>query len=137
MAAQKGLEMLLKVDSDGAGTYQTLAGLQSVTFTLDKETVEITSQDDTSRYRQLLAGAGVKSLRFTGNGVFKDAAADATVRSYWAADTIRNFQIIIPSFYSITCFCSVTNVEYSGQHNGEAQYSISLDSAGDPTFAAI
>jgi TP901-1 family phage major tail protein len=137
MAAQKGLEMLVKVDSDGAGTLQTLAGLQAVTFTFDKETVDITSQDDTSRYRQLFGGAGVKSMRMTGNGVFKDAAADATMRTYWAADTIRDFHIIIPSFYDVRCAMSVTNIEYTGQHNGEAQYSISLDSAGDPTFTAI
>jgi TP901-1 family phage major tail protein len=137
MAAQKGLEMLLKVDSDGAGTFQTLAGLQTVTFTLDKETVDITSQDNTTRFRQLLLGAGVKSLRFTGSGVFKDAAADATLRAYWANDNLRDFQVIIPSFYSITVSCIVVNIEYSGQHNGESQYSISLESGGDPTFVAL
>lgn len=137
MAAQKGLEMLVKADSDGAGTYQTLAGLRSASFKLDKETVDITSQDDTSRYRQLFAGAGIKSMSVSGSGVFKDAAADATMRSYWANDTIRNFQVIIPSFYSVTGLMVVASIEYAGEHNGEATWSFTLESAGDLTFAAL
>lgn len=137
MAAQLGLNMIIKLDSDGAGTYQTLAGIRSATFTLDKETVDITSQDDTSRYRQLLSGAGVKSMSIKGSGVFKDSASEATARTYWAADTIRNVQVIIPSFYSITGLMSITNIEYAGEHNGEATYSISIDSGGDLTFVAL
>lgn len=137
MAAQKGLDMLLKVDSDGAGTYQTIAGIRSVTLTLDKETVEITSQDDINRYRQLLAGAAVKSCSIRGQGVFKDTAADATARTYWAADTIRNWQIIIPSFYQITAPFSLTQIEYAGEHNGEVTHSISLESGGDLAFQAL
>lgn len=137
MAAQKGIEMLLKVDSDGAGTYQTLAGLRTTSMSLDGQMVDITSQDDTSRYRQQLAGAGVKSMSITGEGVFKDAAADATLRTYWAADTIRNFRITIPSFYDITGFMKITKIEYAGEHAGEVTYSVTLESAGDLTFAAL
>jgi TP901-1 family phage major tail protein len=137
MAAQKGLEMLIKVDSDGAGTMQTVAGLQAITFTFDKETVDITSQDDASRWRQLMSGAGVKSIRAVGRGVFKDSAADATLRSYLASDVIRNYQIIVPSFYQIQALFAIGPIEYSGEHNKEVQHSITLESAGDPTFTPI
>lgn len=137
MAAQRGIEMLLEVDSDGSLTYQTIAGIRTTSFSMNKETVDITSQDDTNRYRQLIANAGVKSIDVTGSGVFKDAAADATARTYWAADTIRNWRLTIPSFYRIVVQMSVTSIEYAGEHNGEVTYSISLNSAADPAFTAL
>lgn len=137
MAAQKGLEMLLKVDSDGAGTYQTLGGIQTNGLTLDKETVDITSQDEVDRYRKLIAGAGVKSMSISGSGVFKDDAAIETARSYYANDTLRNWRITIPSFYDITANFAVSRLEFSGAHNGEVTFSISLDSSGPIAWTPI
>lgn len=137
MAAQRGLEMLLKVDSDGTGTYVTMAGIRTASVTFDSQTVDITSQDDTSRWRQLLANAGVKSFAATGEGVFKDAAADAVVKNYIVNGTIRNWQIIIPSFQTITGPMQITSHETAGAHDGEVTYNLSLESAGDPTITAL
>jgi TP901-1 family phage major tail protein len=137
MAAQIGLNMLVKVDSDGAGTYLTIAGGQTLSMKLNREQVDITSQDDVSRYRQLIADAGVKSVDITIRGVFKDAAADATARNYWQNDIMRNWQMILPSFQQVTGPFQVSNIEYSGSHNGEVQYDFSLSSAGDLTWVAL
>ena len=37
MTAQKGKDLLLKVDSDGAGSFMTVAGLRARTFALRGE----------------------------------------------------------------------------------------------------
>jgi len=42
MAAQKGKDLLLKVDSDGLGSFTTVAGLRSRTLAFNAETVDIT-----------------------------------------------------------------------------------------------
>ena len=136
MAAQKGLEMLLKVDTTGAGAFATVGGGQTTGMTINNQSVEVTSQDDTSRFRQLLAGAGVRSLSFTLEGVFKVDAAIGTVNTYALADTIRDWQCIVPDFGTFEGNFQIASLEFSGEQDGEVRFSISLESGGDVTFAA-
>ncbi|MBL4757367.1 MAG: phage major tail protein, TP901-1 family, partial [Rhizobiales bacterium] len=39
MAAQKGKDLLLKVDSDGVGTFTTIAGLRARSISFNAESV--------------------------------------------------------------------------------------------------
>lgn len=138
MAAQIGLDMLLKVDSDGAGTYLTIGGAQVISCVLNRQTVDITSQDNVDRWRNLLGGAGVASVQIRANGVFKDNAADAQARTYFFGDNAnRNWQVIIPSFYSFTGPFVVSNLEYGMNHDGEVTYSYTIESAGTITPVAL
>lgn len=137
MAAQIGLNMLVKVDSDGAGTYLTMAGGRTVSVKMNRQTVDVTSQDDVDRYRQLIDDAGVRTVDVSFAGVFKDAAADLTTRQYWSGDTHRNWEITMPSFCTFTGPFAVTDIEYGGAHDGEVTMTVSLASAGTITIAAI
>ncbi len=60
MAAQKGKDLLLKIDSDGLGTFVTVAGLRSRTIAFNAETVDVTDQDSSGQWRELLVGAGIR-----------------------------------------------------------------------------
>jgi TP901-1 family phage major tail protein len=42
MTAQKGKDLLLKLDSDGAGSFSTVAGLRARTLAFDAATVDVT-----------------------------------------------------------------------------------------------
>ena len=66
MSAQKGKDLLLKVDSDGAGTFVTVAGLRSRSIAFNTETVDITHAESAGQWRELLAGAGVKHAKVSG-----------------------------------------------------------------------
>lgn len=138
MAAQKGSALLIKV-GDGASpeVFTTVAGLRTKTVTLNNETVDITNSDTTSKQRQLLAAAGIQSLSVSGDGVFTDATADATIRTNATAQSHNNYQITIPDFYTITGPFQITTLEYAGEHNAEATYSLALESAGDLTWATV
>jgi TP901-1 family phage major tail protein len=136
MAAQKGKDLLLKVDSDGAGTYTTVAGLRSRSIAFNAETVDITHAESAGRWRELLAGAGAKHARITGAGIFKDAASDATVRQYVFDGTIRNWQVIIPDFGTVQGPFQIASLEFSGRHDAEVAIELALESAGELTFAA-
>jgi TP901-1 family phage major tail protein len=137
MAAQKGKDLLLKVDSDGAGAFTTVAGLRSRAIAFNAESVDITHQESAGHWRELLGGAGVKSARITGAGIFKDQASDATLRSYVFNGTIRNWQIVIPDFGTVEGPFHIGSLEISGRHDGEVAFEIALESAGEITFAAI
>ena len=68
MAAQKGKDLLLKVDGTGTGTFTTIAGLRSRTLAFNAETVDITHAESSGQWRELLSGAGARSARITGAG---------------------------------------------------------------------
>ncbi len=137
MAAQKGKDLLLKVDSTGAGVFTTVAGLRSRTLAVNAESVDITHAESAGQWRELLAGAGVKTARLTGAGVFKDAASDATVRDYTFNGTIRSWQVVVPDFGIIEGPFQITSLEFNGRHDGEVAFELALESAGQLSFTAI
>lgn len=137
MAAQKGRDLLLKADSTGAGVFTTIGGLRARAIVFNAEAVDITSQDSAGPWRELLAGAGVRTARVSGAGIFKDSASDALLRSYIFDGTIRNWQITIPDFGTVQGLFQISSFELSGRHDGEVAFDITLESAGVLTFTAI
>jgi TP901-1 family phage major tail protein len=137
MAAQKGRDLLLKVDATGSGSYQTVAGLRASTLSFNAETVDATSQESVGAWRELLGGAGLKSAALKGQGIFKDALSDATVRGYFFNGTIVNWQAIIPDFGIVQGLFQISALEFAGRHDGEVTFDMSLESAGALTFTAI
>lgn len=136
MAAQKGKDLLLKVDTTGTGSFSTVAGLRSRSISFNAETVDITHAESAGEWRELLAGAGVKSARIAGAGIFKDAASDATIRAYVFDGTIREWQVVIPDFGTIEGLFQITSFELSGRHDAEIAFEITLESAGMISFTA-
>ena len=136
MATQKGKDLLLKVDSTGTGSFSTVAGLRSRSISFNAETVDVTHAESAGEWRELLAGAGVKSARIAGTGIFKDAASDATIRAYVFDGTIRDWQVVIPDFGTVEGPFQISSFELSGRHDGEVAFEITLESAGGLTFTA-
>jgi TP901-1 family phage major tail protein len=137
MAAQKGRDMLLKVDSTGGGVFQTVAGLRAHTLAFNAGPVDITSQESAGAWRELLAGAGVKSASIKGQGIFKDQLSDETVRGLFFSATIRDWQAVIPAFGIVQGPMHVASLEFQGRQDGEVTFEMALESAGQLTFTAI
>jgi TP901-1 family phage major tail protein len=136
MTAQNGKDLLIKIDLTGDGQFETLAGLRATRISFNAETVEATNLDS-GGWRELLAGAGVRSSAVTGSGVFKDADADARARAVFFAGDIPDFQVIIPDFGIVEGAFQIAGLDYAGTYNGEATYEISLASAGVLAFTAL
>ncbi|MCF6234356.1 MAG: phage major tail protein, TP901-1 family [Rhodobacteraceae bacterium] len=136
MAAQNGKDLLVKVDMTGTGTFVTIAGLRATRVSFNAESVDVTSLESQGGWRELLAGAGVKSASISGSGVFKDEGTDERARQLFFDGQTPDFQVIIPDFGIIEGAFQVTSLEYAGSHNGEATYEMSLASAGALTFTA-
>ena len=137
MTAQNGKDLLIKLDLTGDGQFQTIAGLRATRINFNAETVDVTSLESTGGWRELLAGAGVKSAGITGAGVFKDASTDERARQIFFDGETPDFQVVIPAFGIVQGPFQVTALEYAGSHNGEASYELSLASAGVLTFTAL
>lgn len=137
MAVQSGKDLLVKVDLIGDNQFVTVAGLRATRITFNAETVDVTSLESQGGWRELLAGAGVKSALIAGSGVFRDANTDERARQIFFDGEMPDFQIIIPSFGIVQGPFQITSIEYAGNHNGEATYELSLASAGALTFTAL
>ena len=137
MAAQKGKDLLLKVDSTGAGVFVTVAGLRTRSLAFNAETVDVTHSESTGQWRELLAAAGAEHARISGAGIFKDSASDALVRDYVFNGTIRSWQVVIPDFGTVVGPFQITSLEFNGRHDGEVAFDMTLESAGALTFAAM
>lgn len=137
MAAQAGRDMLLKIGDGGSPeAFTTVAGLRARTIALNARPVDATDADSAGRWRELLAGAGVRSAAVSGQGVFRDAASDATIREAFFAQAARTWRLIVPDFGVLEGPFLVSALEYAGEHEGEASFAISLASAGEISFAA-
>jgi TP901-1 family phage major tail protein len=137
MVAQNGKDLLIKVDMNGSGLFETVAGLRATRISLNAESVDVTSLESQGGWRELLAGAGVKSAAISGSGVFKDTATDERARAIFFAGEMPAFQVIIPGFGTIEGPFQITSLEYAGSYNGEATYEVALASAGVLTFVAL
>jgi TP901-1 family phage major tail protein len=137
MAAQRGKDLLIKLDLTGDGAFETIAGLRATRITFNAETVDVTNLGSEGRWRELLAGAGVRSAAISGSGVFRDEATDERARAIFFTGQIPIFQVIIPSFGVVSGPFQITSIEYAGQHDGEAVYELALASAGAIAFEPI
>jgi TP901-1 family phage major tail protein len=136
MAVQSGKDLLIKLDLTGDGTFQTIAGLRATRISFNAETVDATSLESAG-WRELLAGAGVRSASISGSGVFRDAATDERARAIFFNGEMPDFQVVIPDFGVVEGAFQIASIEYAGSHNGEASYELSLASAGVLTFVAL
>ncbi len=137
MAVQSGKDLLVKVDLTGDGQFETVAGLRATRISFNAETVDVTSLESAGGWRELLAGAGVKTAAISGSGVFRDANTDERARQIFFDGEVPLFQVVIPDFGIIEGAFQITALEYAGSHNGEASYELSLASAGALTFTAL
>lgn len=137
MTVQRGKDLLLKIGDGGAPeTFAAVGGMRTRTLSLNAETVDVTHADSAGGWRELLDGAGVRQASVSGAGVFLGDSEAETVRNVFFAGAVRNWRIVIPGFGDIEGPFLVANLDYSGAHDGEAQMSIALASAGALNFTA-
>lgn len=138
MAAQRGKDILLKIGDGGEPqTFATVAGLRARTISLNARTIDATDSDSAGRWRELLAGAGVRQAAVSGAGVFRDAASDALMREVFFSQEARAWRLVVPDFGVLEGPFLIAALEYAGDHEGEATWAVTLASAGEVAFEAI
>lgn len=135
MAAEKGSAFLLKVGDGGDPlVFATVAGLRTTQLSVNGEAVVITSKDS-GGWRELLSGAGVRSVSVSGAGVFTGSAAEARVKSNALTGVLDDYRLAFESGATMTGKFLVTRLDYAGDFNGERSYTLSLESSGSVVSA--
>ena len=131
MTAQKGAAFLLKI-SDGAAEpiYQTVAGLRTTQMTINGDTVVITHKESQG-WRDLLSGAGTRSVSVSASGIFLDSSAENSLRSHALAGTLYGYELSFEDGARMRGDFLVQRLDYAGDFNGERTYSLQLESSGE------
>lgn len=132
MAGKAGKHLLLKVDTAGSpGTYTTIGGLRSKSMTINNEAIDAT-EHGSNEWRELLDGAGIRSMSLSGSGIFTTNANLSQMRADAIAGTLRNFQLVDDdNGDTFTGKFKITSMERGGEYNGEQTWSVSLESSGE------
>jgi TP901-1 family phage major tail protein len=130
MTAQKGSAFLLKIsDGEAMPAYQTVAGLRTTQMTVAGDTVVVTNKAS-GGWRELLSGAGVRSVSVSAAGIFLGSAAEAQVRANAMAGTLDDSELSFEDGEKLRGRFLIQRLDYSGDFNGERNYSLQLESSG-------
>ena len=113
MPAEKGSAFLLKV-GDGAATpvYPTLAGLRTTQLSINGDSVVITNKGS-GGWRELLSGAGVRSVSVSGAGVFTGSAAEARIKASALSGVLDDYELSFESGERLRGRFLVTRLDYA------------------------
>ena len=130
MTAQKGSAFLLKI-GDGAQppAYETVAGLRTTQMSINGDTVVVTHKDS-GGWRDLLSGAGVRSVSVSAAGIFLGSDAEASIRAHALAGTVEDYELSFEDGQRLQGRFLVQRLDYSGDFNGERNYTLQLESSG-------
>lgn len=130
MAVENGSAFLLKI-SDGAAVpaFVTVAGLRTTQMSVNGEAVNVTTKDS-GGWRELLSGAGVRSVSVSAAGIFTGSAAETRIRSHALSGIVDEYQLSFESGERLQGRFLVTRLDYAGDYNGERNYALNLESAG-------
>ena len=128
MAMEKGSGFLLRI-GDADGSYATVAGLRTTQLSINGEAVNVTTKAS-GGWRELLSGAGVRSVSVAGAGVFTGSNAEAAMQGHALAGTIAPYEILFESGAKLRGGFLVARLDHAGDFNGERQYTLSLESSG-------
>ncbi len=130
MTAQKGSAFLLKIsDGEALPAYQTVAGLRTTQMTVAGDTVVVTNKAS-GGWRELLSGAGVRSVSVAAAGIFLGSAAEAQVRANALAGALDDYELSFEDGEKLRGRFLIQRLDYSGDFNGERTYSLQLESSG-------
>jgi len=130
MAAEKGSAFLLKIGNGAAPpVYTTVAGMRTTQMSVNGEAVNVTHKES-GGWRELLSGAGVRSVSVSASGIFTGSAAEGRLKSNALSGTIDDYELSFESGERMRGRFLLTRLDYSGDYNGERSYALNLESSG-------
>lgn len=130
MTAQKGSAFLLKIgDGNTPTTFETVAGLRTTQLSINGDTVVVTSKDS-GGWRDLLSGAGTRSVSVSAAGIFLASAAEESIRAHALDGTIEQYELSFEDGSKLVGDFLVQRLDYAGDFNGERNYTLQLESSG-------
>ena len=133
MPAQNGAAFLLKITDGGSpASYEIVAGLRTTQMTINGDPVVVTHKES-GGWRDLLSSAGTRSVSVSAAGIFLGSDAESSVRAHALAGTIDDYELSFEDGERLQGRFLVQRLDYSGDFNGERNYTLQLESSGPVT----
>lgn len=134
MPSQKGRDLLLKI-GDGANpeVFTTLGAARTVAMVLNNQPVDSTTMDSNG-FQSLQADAGVQSFEIMLEGLFKDAAAEETLRLSAFNRTVKNYQLLFPNGDMFAASFVIGDYRRGGSFDGLETFAATFIRSGSGTF---
>jgi len=129
MSALVGRKVIIK-----QGATVVAAGIMSKTLTINKEPIDITSDDDNGFRTLLDSDAGVQSLDISFDGVLKDSDIIAQIVN--GSVITEEYTATITGLGEFDGDFALTSTEIGAEKDGAVTFSGSLQSSGQFTFTA-
>ncbi|PWG01835.1 phage tail tube protein [Sphingosinicella humi] len=130
MSAEKGSAFLLKIGDGGdPPVFSTVAGMRTTQMQVNGEAVNVTSKDS-GGWRELLSGAGLRSISVSASGIFTGSGSEGRVKSNALSGLLDDYELSFEGAERMRGKFLVTRLDYSGDYNGERNYTLSLESSG-------
>lgn len=130
MAVESGAAFLLKLSDNGEPEqFRTVAGLRTTQLSIAAQQVVVTNKGS-GGWRDLLGGAGVRSVSIAGAGVFTGSAAEMQLKSRALSGALDRYEVSFEGGERLRGTFQVTRLDYAGDFNGERSYTLSLESSG-------
>jgi predicted secreted protein len=124
---ERGQCFLLKA-SDGDESYTTVMGVRVTRQAINGEPVAVT--ENNTGWRELLSGAGVRSVSLSASGIFTGSEAESRIRRVALGGEVQPYELSFESGERMRGRFLVTQLEYTGDFNGERNYTVALESSG-------
>jgi TP901-1 family phage major tail protein len=103
--------------------------MRTTQLSVNGEPVNVTTKDS-GGWRELLSGAGVRSVSVSASGIFTGSAAELKVKANALAGVLDDYELSFESGERMRGRFLVTRLDYSGDYNSERNYTMSLESSG-------
>lgn len=140
MPQVKGRLLLIKIGDGATPTevFANLCGIKTRSFNLTANEVDTTIPDCTNPGAavQKTAEPGIVNRSFSGSGAFVSGGTQAILMGHVREATVFNAQVVVPSEGTYLGPWMVSDFEFSGDMEGNMEFSATFSAAGPLAFTA-
>ena len=136
MTSQKGRDFLLKI-GNGADPeiFTALGAARTNAMTVNNNPIDNTTMENNG-VQALMSDAGIQTMQFNIDGLFKDTSAEETLRTAAMDRTVHNFQIVFPNGDTLEANFVIKEYNRGGAYDGLETFSAILIRSGTGSFTA-
>lgn len=134
MAAKAGRDGVLSIYN--GTSYVAVGGLRPKTLKFDETNVDVTTADSSGRWREMLNGAGVRSVEIDGSGIYQQDAGIKLVLAAFNNGTKATMRFAHSGIgIQVDADFIVDSISIENPYDNASNFSIRLQSAGAVTLA--
>ncbi|WAX93196.1 phage tail protein [Aminobacter sp. NyZ550] len=140
MSQQAGRLLLIKIGDGGSPveTFANLCGIKTRSFNLSANEVDTTMPDcnNPGAAVQKTGKPGIVNRTFSGSGTFVSGGTQAILMAHVRGATVFNAEVVVPGEGTYAGPWMASDFEFTGEMEGDMQFSATFSAAGPLAFTA-